>query len=263
MVSLIISTYNRPDALHVCLDSVFKQTVFPDEIIIGDDGSTHETRLVIEEFQQRKTIPIHHIWHEDTGFRLAKMRNKCIAQTKGEYIIQIDGDVMLHPDFVKDHIAMSEKGCYIKGGRVNLTRHKTERICKKGCFVPVRWYSIGIADKRMNCIHALGCAKYLSLRYRKHTSPALGCNMSFWKKDLIKINGYDEFYEGWGEEDYDIAYRLLRNGCKKKYMKFSGIQYHLWHEDKFMYNSKRNKQYLDRPIAEKPIFCKIGLSQHM
>ena len=94
-VSLIISTYNRPETLRVCLDSVFHQTYKPDEIIIGDDGSTEDTKILIDVFKSHSPIPIIHLWHEDKGFRLAMMRNKCMARAIGEYIIEIDGDVFL------------------------------------------------------------------------------------------------------------------------------------------------------------------------
>lgn len=50
--TLIISTYNRPEALSVCLDSVRFQTVMPDEVIVGDDGSTSETKDLIESFKR-------------------------------------------------------------------------------------------------------------------------------------------------------------------------------------------------------------------
>lgn len=87
-VSLIISTYNRPETLRVCLDSVFHQTYKPDEIIIGDDGSTEDTKILIDVFKSHSPIPIIHLWHEDKGFRLAMMRNKCMARAIGEYIIE-------------------------------------------------------------------------------------------------------------------------------------------------------------------------------
>ena len=130
-VSLIISTYNRPDALSVCLDSVFKQKVLPDEIIVGDDGSRSDTRKLIERMQQLSPVPLIHVWHEDKGFRLAMMRNKAVAKASGQYIIQIDGDVMLHPLFVADHIRLSRPGYYLKGGRCNIERQLTDKICRE------------------------------------------------------------------------------------------------------------------------------------
>ena len=103
-VSLIVSTYNRPDALRVCLDSVKHQTILPYEVIIGDDGSRSETADTIKEISRNFPVPIKHVWHEDNGFRLAMMRNKSVAASSGDYIIEVDGDVFLHPKFIEDHL---------------------------------------------------------------------------------------------------------------------------------------------------------------
>ena len=99
-VSVIVSTYNRPDALEVCLRSLFCQTVLPYEIVIGDDGSGEPTRQLIDKMKAISPVPIIHVWHEDCGFRLAMMRNKSIAATHGDYIIEMDGDIFAHPRFI-------------------------------------------------------------------------------------------------------------------------------------------------------------------
>ena len=186
--SLIISTYNRPDALALCLESVKHQTLLPDEVIVGDDGSRDETKQLIERFQKDFPVPLIHVWQEDDGFRLAMCRNKCIAKAKHEYIIQVDGDVILHTRFVEDHVASAQRGYYIKGGRVNIERKRTEKLCHELKYVPLSFLSWGLS-RRENAIHCLPLAKYLAPR--RKTRPGLGCNMSFWKDDLVQVNGYD------------------------------------------------------------------------
>lgn len=57
-VTLIISTYNRPEALKLCLLSAFRQKLLPDEIIIGDDGSSSETKLMIDSLRKKKSCKI-------------------------------------------------------------------------------------------------------------------------------------------------------------------------------------------------------------
>ena len=114
-VSLIISTYNWPRALYLCLDSVMQQTVMPTEILIADDGSGISTRDVVKHFENISPVPVHHIWHEDRGFRLAAIRNKAIAASSGEYVIQIDGDLILHRNYIQDHILSNRKGCFVTG----------------------------------------------------------------------------------------------------------------------------------------------------
>jgi glycosyltransferase involved in cell wall biosynthesis len=107
--TLIISTYNWPKALNLVLLSVLNQRQLPTEIVIADDGSKEETKNLIDSYRDKLSIPIKHVWHEDVGFRLAKIRNKAIATALGDYIIQIDGDVILHPYFIKDHLDFAKK----------------------------------------------------------------------------------------------------------------------------------------------------------
>jgi len=116
--SLIISTYNRSDALELCVKSVLRQSLLPDEIIIADDGSKEETGELIHQLATTSVVPIIHVWHEDLGFRLATIRNKAIVKATKEYIIQIDGDIVLHKDFVKDHVRFAQKGSFVTGSRV-------------------------------------------------------------------------------------------------------------------------------------------------
>lgn len=258
--TLILSTYNRPDALSLCLESIIRQSVLPEEVIIGDDGSREDTRHVIESFQKKFPVPLIHIWQEDDGFRLAKARNKCLAKAQCKYIIQIDGDLILHRDFVKDHLTFAQKGFYIKGGRVNITKKLTEKLCRTLQFFHPNLFTIGLI-RRENSIHCVPLARYLA-PHRK-TQPGLGCNMSFWKEDAIRINGYDEFFVGWGGEDFDFAMRLYHLGRKKLALKFAGIVFHLWHNDVHMQNRKKNFDYYYKQVDEKTIRCKQGLDQYL
>ncbi len=260
--SLIISTYNRPEALRLCLSSVFLQSRKPDEIIISDDGSTASTTVLVNEMRILTDIPIKHIWQEDKGFRLAKMRNKAVAASDNEYIIEIDGDVMLHKDFVADHMAFARQGCYLKGGRTNLGRKLTEKLCASGKHRTIHWFTSGIESKPENAVHLPRLAAYLAPRYRKFKESALGCNMSFFKRDYLAVNGYDEQYEGWGGEDIDFGRRLQRNGLKKRHLKFAGIVFHLWHEDKFMYNKNKNISLSYRPDNDQPVYCLSGIDRY-
>ena len=52
-VSLIITTYNRPEALSLIFKSIETQTIYPDEIIIADDGSGNTTKECIDVFQRK------------------------------------------------------------------------------------------------------------------------------------------------------------------------------------------------------------------
>lgn len=260
--TLIISTYNRPDALAVCLDSVRHLAVYPDEVIVGDDGSTDETRRLVEEFRKDFPVPLKYIWQEDTGFRLAEIRNKCIAAASGDYIIQIDGDIFVHPMFVADHLQQARPGHFLKGGRVQLDRDRTERICGEGTAPVVGFFSSGIEAKRANTLRFPRLASRLAPRYRKNRDNVLGCNMSFHKADLVKVNGYDEKFSGWGGEDLDISFRLRNAGVGKRYLKFCALAYHLWHREAPMDNSRANHEAAYRHRDTGAVRCQAGLDRH-
>jgi len=118
--SLIVTTYNWPEALNLSLRSVFKQTQMPDEIIVADDGSRQETRELIQTISKEFNFPIIHCWQEDIGFRLSRSRNNAIIASTSDYLIFIDGDIIIHKDFVKDHVKYSQRGTFVNGSRVLL-----------------------------------------------------------------------------------------------------------------------------------------------
>ncbi|MDR2764770.1 MAG: glycosyltransferase family 2 protein [Tannerella sp.] len=259
--SILVSTYNRPAALSLCLQSIAKQTVLPDEVVIADDGSGEETVRLIEQMKLHFPVPLVHVWQEDKGFRLAKCRNKAVARSGGEYIIQIDGDLVLHRRFVEDHLSFARPGCFLKGGRVNLTGKLTDTLCRSCALPHIHFLTPGLI-RRTNAIHCAPLSRYLAPRYQKNRI-ALGCNMSFWKKDYIAVNGYDEVFEGWGGEDSDFAGRMINRGLEKRHLKFAGIAYHLWHDDLYMQNREKNYNYLHQNLQEKRIWCDPGVNQYL
>ena len=127
-VSLIVATYNWPESLILALRSIEKQTIVPEEVVIADDGSTAETKEIIDKFQKDSDLNIIHSWQEDNGFRVAKSRNKAIAKSYGDYIILIDGDIILHPKFIQDHVNNAKVGYFMQGSRVLLSQDITEQI---------------------------------------------------------------------------------------------------------------------------------------
>ncbi|MGB4775161.1 MAG: glycosyltransferase family 2 protein [Daejeonella sp.] len=225
--SLIISTYNWPKALSICLKSVLNQHILPDEVIIADDGSNEETRILIDNFRESFPMPLIHIWHEDIGFRKTIILNKAIAVSSGIYIIQIDGDIIIHPKFIEDHISEAEPITLIKGSRVLLTEELTDHIIRNNK-INFSVLSKGIGNK----INALRIP-FLSSFFRgnpKKTNDIRGCNFAFWKTDFIAVNGYNINLTGWGHEDIELAARLVNSGVKRKAVKFKAICFHLHHK---------------------------------
>ena len=129
--SLVISTYNWPKALKFCLESALQQTHLPNEILIADDGSTEETTSLIKKYQQVSSVPIIHVWHQDKGFRKSEILNKTLARAQYDYIIQIDGDVIMSPRFISDHLAAAQKGYIAAGTRAILRQDVSAAILSK------------------------------------------------------------------------------------------------------------------------------------
>ena len=130
-VSVIITTYNRPDALLLVLQSIECQTKLPEEVIIADDGSNDNTEKLIINYQESSSLNIIHSWQKDKGYRVAKARNKAIAKASGDYIIMIDGDMILHSQFIHDHAKNAQLGYFVQGSRALLTKFTTKQAIKK------------------------------------------------------------------------------------------------------------------------------------
>lgn len=227
--SLVVSTYNRPDALEACLESVRAQSLLPAEVIVADDGSTEETARLISRMSDSFPMPLIHVWHEDKGFRLAKIRNRAMARAKGEYIIQTDGDILLHPDFIADHVRFARRGHYAKGVRVKLDEETSRRLIARPGTLP-SVFGKGLTNRK-KALRCLPLAAWFAAFFKKDRAMALGCNMAFFKDDLIAVNGYDEAFEGWGREDDDIAHRLFRSGVRMRDVRFAAVCFHLWHPE--------------------------------
>lgn len=127
-VALLISTYNWPEALDVVLQSVERQTLYPKEILIADDGSGPETKAIIDKHKDKFPVSLKHFWQEDKGFRKSEILNKALAATSAGYIVQIDGDCIVHRDFVKDHIALAASGVYLYGSRINIKPQSVQNV---------------------------------------------------------------------------------------------------------------------------------------
>jgi glycosyltransferase involved in cell wall biosynthesis len=262
--SLIISTYNWPSALALCLQSLLQLTVLPDEVIIADDGSHNETKNLVEQFKQVSPIPIKHIWHEDQGFRLAKIRNKAIANAKGDYIIQIDGDVIMEPHFIQDHLRLSKPDYFVIGSRGSLNRRFSQSVLSSQKIPPINLL-------RKNCSGVLNTfrnkflSNFLSDKYKvngKHKYYSKGCNMAFWRKDFNAVNGYNEIMEGWGREDEELVSRLYMLGLKKQFLKMGGVVFHIWHKKAAHQNEPHNLKILFATRAAGKYRAELGLDQY-
>jgi GT2 family glycosyltransferase len=256
--SLIVTTYNWPEALNLSLRSVFKQTQMPDEIIVADDGSRQETRELIDAISKEFNFPIIHCWQEDIGFRLSRSRNNAIIASHCDYVIFIDGDVIVHKNFVRDHLKYSQRRTFVNGSRVLLSKSLSDNLLKgelKELGIRFLKEKNNINGLRIPFLHWLIKGPQNSIERIK------GCNMAFWRADLIEVNGFDESFVGWGREDSDMAARLLNLGIKRFNLKFLAICYHLYHAQQSRDRLTKNDELLKEVIESKAIVAKKGLNE--
>ncbi|WP_281239282.1 glycosyltransferase family 2 protein [Flavobacterium praedii] len=258
--ALLISTYNWPDALDLVLKSILNQTTLPDEILIADDGSSNETKALIDRFRNEINVPICHVWQEDVGFRKSKILNKAISQTNADYIIQIDGDCILHKKFISDHLDSVQKGFYLYGSRVNILPEYVDEVIEKKT-TDFNFFSNEIKNRSRSL-----SISFLSKWYKPHygiSKKFRGCNVSFWRKDLIDINGYNEDFEGWGREDSDLVIRMGNNGVKAKRLRYAGILYHIFHKSNSKSNLELNNKIQKETIDKGIIKITNGINQYL
>jgi len=259
-ISLIIATYNWPEALRLCLNSILRQTILPSEIIIADDGSDERTAKLIHDFAQKTSIPILHEWHEDKGFRKTIVLNRAILKASTPYIIQIDGDIVASSHFIEDHIRMAEQGCFIRGTRANLNAKTTISILDKGKLSITNKLQL-IMKQPTNALRLYPRIAQFATRKEMSGRRVKGCNMSFWKKDLIDINGYDNNLQGWGHEDEELSWRLVNLGRQKKIIKFSAIAYHLYHKQLSRKEEPHHRDFMQKIKEEKITRTNNGLEE--
>ncbi|MDR1520512.1 MAG: glycosyltransferase [Planctomycetota bacterium] len=257
-ISLLISTYERPDALAAVLRSLGRQTLKPFDIVIGDDGSGPATAAAIQAARARG-LPLRHEWEPHQGYRLARMRNLCAAAAGGDYLIIVDGDVLLHPDFVADHAAAAEKGFFVQGSRALLNEADTRLAIAADAFWP-SFFRPGIGNRK-NLLRWPGLARRLPSR-RQGLKGIRTCNFAVWREDYAGVNGFNEDFIGWGREDSEFATRLLNRGVRRRNLHCAGLVCHLHHPARSRNGLAKNDRQLERAVAGKAVFCERGLNLH-
>lgn len=268
-IALIITTYNRPDALAAVLEGCLAQTDPDFEVIVADDGSMQDTADLIATFQARAPFIIKHVWQEDAGFRAAAIRNRALAATAADYIIFIDGDCVPSPEFVSSHRHLAERGWFLSGNRMMLTPALTEMVLRdklpihlwrKRDWLKARWQG---QIERLLPLLRLPNLGWLRKQLPKRWQGAKTCNLSAWRDDLLRVNGLDESYTGWGLEDSDLVIRLLRAGIYSKSARFSVPVFHLWHKENDRSNLDENRQRLQQVLQAASIRAAKGVDQYL
>lgn len=267
-ISLVILTYNWPEALDLVLASVARQVRLPDEVVVADDGSGPDTAAVVARHAATLPMPVRHVWQEDAGFRAARCRNRGIAAARGDYVIILDGDMVLHPQFIADHEALAERGFFLQGGRIKATQAESLRLLKGKAPVFAPWAKADFHDFDGTRRHYAFRQPWLArLKSRsRNGGRVMSCNMSFWRDDLLRVNGFDERMEGYGAEDRELAARLENAGLRRRPLKWAALAAHLWHRSRAPVDvddmALPNNRLFQQTRNERITRCERGIDTH-
>lgn len=264
LISVIVTAYNREDALDAVLRSLSRQTDPDFEVIVADDGSGPAVAACVESWKARFGRPLRHVWHEDKGFRAAEIRNRAILMACGGYCIFLDSDCIVRPDFVATHRALAERGWFVTGNRVLLSSVATDAVLRKHQ-TPEYW-SVGtwLSQRLKGGVNRLSALFHVPLgplrRLRQDQwQGARSCNLAIWRADLDTVDGFDAAYVGWGKEDSDIIVRLLHAGVKRKDGTFATGVIHLWHPEADRSALAENERKLGAVIGDTRVRAQRGL----
>lgn len=253
-ISAIVSTYNSPAYLHRALEGYRLQNAPPNELIVADDGSTSETANIVEQFKAKAPFAVRHVWHEDTGFRLAAIRNRAIASASGDYLIFTDGDCIPHPQFIADHRSAMKEKYFITGKRMLISKELSATFEWRGAFSALAQCLNGGLSGGHHLLRipslAIPCKDVKGLR---------GCNMAMFRSDLLAVNGFNENITGWGREDSELVARLFAYGLKRLDLPFAAMVFHLWHPENSRSSLDKNDQLLEETVASGSFRCINGI----
>jgi len=265
LISVIVTTYNREDALEAVLSALSGQTDREFEVVVADDGSRPTTAALIERWKGRLGVPLSHAWQADRGFRAAEIRNRALLAARGDYCIFLDGDCIARADFVATHRRLAERGWFVTGNRVLLSRELTAAVLREGV-LPQTWNLAQWINRRaQGGVNRLAAVLRLPLGPLRKLRPgqwlgARSCNLAVWRSDLELVDGFDASFRGWGREDSDLLIRLLHSGVRRKDGRFATGVIHLWHQDADRAELATNDARLAAVLAGTRVRAQRGLS---
>jgi glycosyltransferase involved in cell wall biosynthesis len=255
LISIIVATYDWPEALSLSLQSLARQTDRNFEVIVADDGSGPRTAALVAAFRPFFPAELSHLWQEDLGFRKTLILNKAISAARGAYLIFLDGDCIVQADFVARHRLLAAAGHLVTGSRVLLGERLTRALCESGMW-DERAFRRNLLLNRLSGQTNKLLAPLVRLpdsplrNYREFVLRRIkGCNMACFKANAVSVGGFDETLAGWGHEDADFVFRLQQTGIVRKSGAFATEVLHLWHRRADRGREAANMVMLGRRIA--------------
>jgi hypothetical protein len=258
-LSLLISTYEQPESLAKVLQAAGLQTRPPDEVFITDDGSGPATRAVIDDWRKSVSFPVHHVWHPHEGFRKIILLNKAVAAASGDYLVFTDGDCVLHRKFLADHERLAERGYWVQGRRCYVLQPYVPAFIPGSTSI-FQWTLSGRIGGRSKAFRL----PFPIIMRNRDQRGIIGCNMAFWRDDVVAVNGFDETLLGRGiGPDSDLGTRVYNLGYPRKFVYGHAIVYHLDHPVMPRDNLQTKRLLLEERIRTRQVRCERGLDQYL
>ncbi len=260
-LAVVISTYNKPAYLRLVLEGYRRQTDHTFSIYIADDGSNDDTRRLVEDTRRDFPVPVEHIWHEDRGFRKARVHNLALSRIREPYVLLTDGDCLPLPEMVATHRRAARQGCFVSGSRILLSRAFSEAILDNRASIPSSTLAWTACRLRGDINRLLPLLMPAHLSVPRHALTGIrGCHLACWRNDLLHVNGFDESFEGWGREDSDLAARFFHAGIQRKNL-YGMPVLHLWHPEASRDRLDRNDDMLRQCLEEHRVRARKGLAE--
>ncbi len=268
---VIISTYDNPAALDLCLHGLVAQSTGEFRICIADDGSGSETQTFVEKWRGLLGASrFRQVWHPDTGFQKNKILNQAIRTSTADYLIFIDGDCIARKDFVQVHLARRRPGFFLTGGVIRLppktSSRLSARLISSGEIFSLVWLSRNGGVTRLRSLLKLACMSRSICRLLDWISPVKktwnGGHSSGWRRDLAAVNGFDETIQ-YGGEDVELGIRLNNLGIVGEHVRYSAPLLHLHHERGYVHADQiaRNRQMIQAVRHAKKTWTVNGITQ--
>jgi glycosyltransferase involved in cell wall biosynthesis len=259
-LALVINTFNQPEYLARVLAAVTRQSLPPAEVLLADDGSGPETRQIFSQWAAGQTFRAEHLWQAHAGFRRARILNRAIVAARSDRLVFLDGDTVPHPAFIRDHAAAARDGFFAQGHRALVEERAAAWFGKSD--LP-RDRRRALLRNQISGIKNAYRWPFAVCQVKNHLRGIRGCNLAIWRADLVRVNGYNEAFAGWGREDSELAARLLHAGLQRLDVRGRAVCFHLWHLPASRTDLAANEALLAAAVRQKTTRCEQGLDRHL
>jgi len=255
-----MNTFDRAHLLRLALRSYLRQTARDFEIVVADDGSTDDTPAVVEEFRKIAPFDVDYVRQEHRGHRRAAILNRGIERCRHSQVLFTDCDSLAFSDLIEVHLRAARPDRLLCGGYLRLDREQTEKLTDDDA-ASGRFEALLDASGRRELRRKHLRARWQILRRRRRRPHNMGLNYSVPREALMRINGYDEEFEGWGSADGDVRERMRAIGVRPFSLYDQAIVLHMWHP---VERTKLDAEKLRRNRAhatrrDVPARCRRGL----